>query len=331
MIGNCTGAQPAGCHRLGIVMALALAGIACGRVGYDPVPDGSQSGDLDGDGIADETDNCPDSANPTQYDSDSDGVGDVCDLCPFVADPDNLASEHQVSMIEVRHCNLDVARPCSTMDGELVEFAADSEVKGPFELGFAFPFFGNSYTEAVLSGQGWLSFHTDLATADCSMAEPTAFLCAESDTATTLGLRNLIAFFWSADLQPSATGSKVWVDRNTPYVDPSTGQELPQFIVSLEDVVVKEGDGTVKVQLALRPDGQVLIDLWEKPEGTSFFMGVENPEGTAAVALDSTNPGPSAALQLRAYRVDTVGVAGAACDHFTEMSQPGCSSACTLP
>src|SRR4029079_17725585 len=39
-------------------------------------------GDRDGDGILDETDNCPDFANKTQFDEDGDGRGDVCDVCP---------------------------------------------------------------------------------------------------------------------------------------------------------------------------------------------------------------------------------------------------------
>jgi hypothetical protein len=45
--------------------------------------------DGDGDGVADEDDNCPDDANPAQTDSDGDGQGDACD--PFPNDPDNDA------------------------------------------------------------------------------------------------------------------------------------------------------------------------------------------------------------------------------------------------
>jgi hypothetical protein len=38
--------------------------------------------DVDGDGVADLSDNCPYTYNPTQTDSDGDGIGDVCDSCP---------------------------------------------------------------------------------------------------------------------------------------------------------------------------------------------------------------------------------------------------------
>ena len=48
-----------------------------------PVRDGDvgegPGNDRDGDGVPDNTDNCPDIANPDQADSDGDGDGDACD------------------------------------------------------------------------------------------------------------------------------------------------------------------------------------------------------------------------------------------------------------
>jgi hypothetical protein len=43
--------------------------------------------DADADGICDDVDNCPTSANPGQEDADADTIGDVCDPCPN--DPNN--------------------------------------------------------------------------------------------------------------------------------------------------------------------------------------------------------------------------------------------------
>jgi Flp pilus assembly pilin Flp len=40
--------------------------------------------DLDGDGVADTADNCPQDANPDQTDTDQDGSGDVCDFTYYV-------------------------------------------------------------------------------------------------------------------------------------------------------------------------------------------------------------------------------------------------------
>ena len=42
-------------------------------------------GDVDGDGIADNVDNCPNQPNPNQHDEDGDHIGDVCDPCPHLA------------------------------------------------------------------------------------------------------------------------------------------------------------------------------------------------------------------------------------------------------
>jgi hypothetical protein len=44
--------------------------------------------DLDGDGVADATDNCPTVANVSQTDNDGDGIGDACDTCPNGLDSD---------------------------------------------------------------------------------------------------------------------------------------------------------------------------------------------------------------------------------------------------
>ena len=45
--------------------------------------------DFDEDGIVDEADNCPATANPDQADSDADGLGDACDRCPGGIDSDH--------------------------------------------------------------------------------------------------------------------------------------------------------------------------------------------------------------------------------------------------
>ena len=49
--------------------------------------------DCDGDGVADDSDNCKFVYNPNQEDVDNDTVGDVCDNCPQVSNPDQTDTD----------------------------------------------------------------------------------------------------------------------------------------------------------------------------------------------------------------------------------------------
>jgi hypothetical protein len=53
--------------------------------------EGGTSEDVDGDGIANDGDNCPAMANAAQTDTDGDGQGDLCDGCPLLANSDACA------------------------------------------------------------------------------------------------------------------------------------------------------------------------------------------------------------------------------------------------
>ncbi len=72
--------------------------IPCHEVSVDwdaaTVPVCPTSGvDSDGDGWADDSDNCPAVYNPEQLDTDVDGVGDVCDGCPYEYNPDQTDAD----------------------------------------------------------------------------------------------------------------------------------------------------------------------------------------------------------------------------------------------
>lgn len=77
-----------------------------GGVGGAARAGGGDRGDLDGDGLDDEEDNCPSVANPALSDQDGDGVSDVCDpdldedgvdndldKCPNSANADQLDAD----------------------------------------------------------------------------------------------------------------------------------------------------------------------------------------------------------------------------------------------
>ena len=46
--------------------------------------------DMDNDGILNERDNCPKTANSDQKDTDGDGIGDACDNCPETNNRDQV-------------------------------------------------------------------------------------------------------------------------------------------------------------------------------------------------------------------------------------------------
>ncbi len=92
--GGCR--QLLGLHDLAPNDAVAIDGrgnVGDGRPGDGAAGDGPP-GDVDGDGVPDDMDNCPDVANHDQGNEDGDRFGDVCDPCPFVKDDNPVDSDH---------------------------------------------------------------------------------------------------------------------------------------------------------------------------------------------------------------------------------------------
>lgn len=76
------------------MLALVLGACAGDDGGGVPVdPD-----DVDGDGVPNASDLCPNRRDPAQHDDDADGAGDVCDNCPATPNPDQAdTSERRAS------------------------------------------------------------------------------------------------------------------------------------------------------------------------------------------------------------------------------------------
>ena len=73
--------------------------------------------DLDNDGINDDFDNCPSSANPDQNDTDSDGVGDACDNCPSIGNPDQADTDEDTIGDACDSCPADDNPDCGLHTG----------------------------------------------------------------------------------------------------------------------------------------------------------------------------------------------------------------------
>jgi hypothetical protein len=85
--------------------------------------------DVDGDGIPNARDRCPEVADPAQHDEDGDGFGDLCDVCPTVSDPEQL-DQGELAAISFNDGVGDACDPRPSTGGDRIgalhTFAADN-------------------------------------------------------------------------------------------------------------------------------------------------------------------------------------------------------------
>jgi len=168
---------------------------------HSPVIAQVQLIDRDGDRIAKENDNCPDSFNPDQSDEDLDGTGDACDNCsafnPEQVDTDSDGLGNR--------CDADLDQSGVVDDDDFTLFqeaynASAEEAEAPFYLASDFNATGAVNTQDFMyfsqfyNGQPQMGCQ-DSALACCGMtlATPTSFL-AGTDAACEIGNPKLSAW-----------------------------------------------------------------------------------------------------------------------------------------
>ncbi len=132
--------------------------------------------------------------------------------------------------------------------------AADEGIAGPVNIGFAFPFFTNSFTQLYVSPNGFVTFSP-----------------FGGDTSTNTMLpgasapSNSIAFFWD-DLDLSITGHVYTL------TDPINGT----FTLQFQNVVFKNTAATVNCQLILKTTGEILMQYQSLAYSNTCTVGVQN-------------------------------------------------------
>jgi len=89
--------------------------------------------DSDGDGIPDQSDNCPYAYNPDQADSDGDGFGDACDNCPYTYNPEQRDKDEDGVGDLCDNCPYSFNPDQSDSDGDGIGDACDYDPYG-FEM-----------------------------------------------------------------------------------------------------------------------------------------------------------------------------------------------------
>lgn len=146
----------------------------------------------------------------------------------------------------------------------------DDEVSGPVPIGFAFDYYGDFYTQAYISSNGFVTFNSGSGSGCCSgVAIPTPG-----------GIDNMVAGFWE-DLNPLLGGTIRYQRLGSP---PNR-----EFVVGFYQVQHFRGNTPVQMEIILRENGD-LIELQYTTATTAgegdHSVGVESDGGQFGTQVD---------------------------------------------
>ncbi|EAQ39850.1 fungalysin metallopeptidase (M36) [Dokdonia sp. MED134] len=153
---------------------------------------------------------------------------------------------------------------------------SDDETSGPVPLGFDFSFFGETYSTAIVSSNGFLTFENNSNSGCCSGE----FIPSQS------AINNYIAFAWSDLFPPGGNG----------IVRYTTIGAAPNRVFVLDFIDISlccDSTPEVTTQLKLFEDSSVIeIHTTEIIQSGTMSQGIENADGTEGYVLDERNSTP---------------------------------------
>jgi hypothetical protein len=255
------------------VLVLAIAG--CGHTAATP---DANPDDLDGDGIANASDNCPHTFNPDQHDEDGDGVGDVCDNCPAVANPSQADTT-------------ETAIPLQLADG--VGDACDLRPALSGDQMAAFYPFYNPTRDASWTAAGWM---------------------VASDTATTTGAATWTApknqpWYYGLALELRFT-SIDWIDA-TGSVSLSIDGDAVQSGCRCTVQTTTAGDQLVAYEAQGASMTVALPPITGVPVEVTAWRSIDALHNTASLKCIANVGGHPTTLMIPTTDLDAVGIYGA--------------------
>lgn len=162
---------------------------------------------------------------------------------------------------------------------DIISSIGNDETLGPFNIGFNFDFFGNSYSQFYINSNGFITFENTSGQTNFPHPFP-----------STNGVNNLIAGYYM-DLDPTNTNVS---DKHIYYGNNNgdliiTFEKIPQLYWDGSQYQPVDADGWLTFQIILFQNGNVKIQFKEK--GTSFIVddfytgevGMENSDGTQGI------------------------------------------------
>ncbi len=170
--------------------------------------------------------------------------------------------------------------PTAVHSGSFTPIALGNDAVSPsIPLGFSFDFFGNSYAQAYVSSNGFLTFNND-GNSGC---------CAGGNLPNAANPNNLIAFAWT-DLNPAAGGS-------IGYTTIGTAPDRV-FILNVNNVPQIGGGSPISAQVKLFETSHLIEihTVQSVSNGMAMTMGLENANGTEALTPEGRNANPQFTL-----------------------------------